>query len=386
MKIAVFESIMTPAGHEIEFDRIVVEELKALGHEVVFYVPSGHVFQFDYRTPITYLPGRVVSYTGASKIKKIWLSAKREVNRLRWYRALLQAAKRGEFDAIIVPTSTYRYFRSLALSALKNTPVPLLFIVHGVNPSEAGKFFKNLDALRNCKNLNAVVLTFSQSVFGTKHPLVSCCNPPVYTPRDLIPQKVTIPISSPQAVKLGFFGQYRKEKRLDVFLDAFLSCNFTAPVELMIQGATVRPDDAADFERIQQKYSHHRQLTFLHKALIGREWQEAIVSVDALVMPYGAERYRYHWAGMLFTAIGYHKPVLLTDDINPEVFQAYDIGESFPAGDYAAMTQAMERFVNTYTVKAAGYATELERANTDFSPRRFAQTLVSICGDLAGKL
>lgn len=381
MKFAIFESIMTPAGHEIEFDRIVVEELKALGHEVVFYVPSGHVFQFDYQTQITYLPGTVVSYTGASKVQKIWLSAKREVNRLRWYRALLQAAKRGEFDAIIVPTSTYRYFRSLALSQLKNTPAPLLFIVHGVNPSEAGKFFKHLDALRGYQNIKAVVLTFAQTVFGTDHPLVSCCNPPVYTARDLPPQKVTIPTSSQQTVRLGFLGQYRKEKRLDVFLDAFLACKFTVPVELMVQGATVRPDDAADFERIQQKYSHHCQLKFLHKALIGREWQEAIASVDALVMPYGAERYRYHWAGMLFTAIGYHKPVLLTNDINPEVLQDYDIGVSFPTGDYAAMTRAMEQFINTYPAKVSTYAAELERANADFSPCGFAQNLVKICKD-----
>ena len=41
MKIAIFENIMTPGGHEVDFDRILVEELKTLGHEVCFYVQEG---------------------------------------------------------------------------------------------------------------------------------------------------------------------------------------------------------------------------------------------------------------------------------------------------------------------------------------------------------
>lgn len=36
MKIAILESIVMPAGHEVEFDRILVEELKKQGHEPVF--------------------------------------------------------------------------------------------------------------------------------------------------------------------------------------------------------------------------------------------------------------------------------------------------------------------------------------------------------------
>ena len=40
MKIAILESIVMPAGHEVEFDRILVEELKKQGHEPVFFVPE----------------------------------------------------------------------------------------------------------------------------------------------------------------------------------------------------------------------------------------------------------------------------------------------------------------------------------------------------------
>lgn len=36
MRVAILESIVMPAGHEVEFDRILVEELKRQGHEPVF--------------------------------------------------------------------------------------------------------------------------------------------------------------------------------------------------------------------------------------------------------------------------------------------------------------------------------------------------------------
>ena len=40
MRIAILESIVMPAGHEVEFDRILVEEMKKQGHEPVFFVPE----------------------------------------------------------------------------------------------------------------------------------------------------------------------------------------------------------------------------------------------------------------------------------------------------------------------------------------------------------
>ena len=40
MKIAILESIIMPAGHEVEFDRILVDELNNQGHEPVMLVPE----------------------------------------------------------------------------------------------------------------------------------------------------------------------------------------------------------------------------------------------------------------------------------------------------------------------------------------------------------
>ena len=143
MRVAIFENIMTPGGHEVEFDRILVEELRGLGHEVEFYVPQNFQFQFDYRTPVHRLKGDAVTYTNSRGLKKLFAAAKREVNRQRWYSQLFAAQK--NFDALIVPTSTYRYLRALNHSNLKKISVPLIFILHGINPTEAPKFLAAAD-------------------------------------------------------------------------------------------------------------------------------------------------------------------------------------------------------------------------------------------------
>ena len=63
MRIAIFENIMTEGGHEVDFDRILVEELSALGHDVNFYVPENFIFHFDYKVPVTKLAGDAVVYS-----------------------------------------------------------------------------------------------------------------------------------------------------------------------------------------------------------------------------------------------------------------------------------------------------------------------------------
>jgi len=375
MKIAIFESILTPGGHEIDFDRLLVDELQSLGTEVSFCVPEGYHFKYNYGVAIHHLPGESVSYAGVRGIRKLWRAAKREINRQRWFKALYQHAVAGDFDAIIIPTSTYRYLRALDLSILKNSPIPVIFIVHGVNPKEATAFFKQVEKVKQYHNIKIAVLTLGDNILGKEHRNVYCLKPPVFIPRDIAYQPTA---KRGDTLKLGFFGQYRKEKNLDVFLDVFLSCQFPPTVELFVQGATVKPEDSNDFQRIQQKYAQHSQITFLHKALIGEEWQTAIASVDALIMPYASSRYRYHWSAMFFTAIGFHKPVVIADDINSEVLTEYDIGVKISAGDNEALKQGLELFVNTFDAKVERYKEELQRANREFSPLQMAERLLNL--------
>lgn len=70
MRVAILESIIMPAGHEVEFDRMIINELKRQGHEPVLMVPENFTFKVDYGVEVIYLEGgEVVTYAGASKWK-----------------------------------------------------------------------------------------------------------------------------------------------------------------------------------------------------------------------------------------------------------------------------------------------------------------------------
>ena len=378
MRIAIFENIMTPGGHEVDFNRILVEEFRQQGHEVFFYVPEGFHFSMDYHVPVHELQGSVVSYSGVTGVRKLMRTIKRELHRMSWYRQLYEAAKRGEMDAIIVPTSTYRYLRAIAKSVLRHSPVPIIFILHGINPGEAPKFLKAAKKLEACPNIRPTVLTFTEDIFGEKRDNIHTIYPPTFVPRDIERKSMASPVSAGRPLTIGFFGQYRREKRLEDFLEVYLQGNYTRPVRLLVQGATMHPEDAADFERIIKKYSGYDGIEFLHKGLIGAEWQQAIMDIDALLMPYSAPRYRYHWGGMLFTAIGFQKPVVASDDMNPEVFAAFQIGLLFKSGDMESLRETLERFINTYDERSAGYVRDLQKAAALYSPASFVQRLEEI--------
>lgn len=379
MKLGIFESITTSGGHEVDFDRILVDECKALGHEVKLYVPSEVNLPLNYQVPIEYLNGKGVSYTGLKGWRKTLQSIKREWYRQSWYRQLYQRAVQGEMEALIIPTSTYRYLRALNINALKRSPIPILFILHGINPKEASHFFREVEKLLPYPQIQMVVLTFGDNIFGKSYPNVHCINPPTYIPRDIKYRSEQVEVSSKRPLRLGFFGQYRREKKLDAFLDAFTEGEYQVPVELLVQGATNNPTDAEDFQRIICKYGKCSKVSFLHKGLFGADWQLAIAGVDAILMPYSAERYRYHWAGMLFTAIGYQKPVVVSNEINPEVMERYKIGKVFATGDARNLQQAIKEFINTFPGNSRIYAAELERAALDYSPRGFAERLIQLC-------
>lgn len=381
MRIGIFENIMTPGGHEVDFDRILVEELRGLGHEVSFYVPEGFRFGLDYHAPVTYLKGAPVMYGKSRGIEKLFTAFTRERRRWGWYRALYEAAVKGEVDALIVPTSTYRYLRILKHNVLRKSPVPIVFILHGVNPKEAPEFLRVANALEDYPNIRPTVLTFGDAIFGERSKRVHCIYPPTYTPRDLLADGRAIDVCAKAAdepLVIGFYGQYRREKRLEDFLRVYLSQAYTRPVRLLVQGSTMHEEDAEDFERIIRAYRDEPRVEFLHKGLLGADWQEAILAVDALLMPYSAPRYRYHWSGMLFTAIGYQKPVIASDDINPEVFSRFAIGETFASGDLDALGRALADFINRFDEKRERYRSCLKEAGELYAPSKFAERIVHI--------
>lgn len=376
MRFAIMECVVTPGGHEIDFDRILVEELTALGHTVEFYVPEGHEFKWNYGVPVHHIAGTGVSYRGAHGLKKLILSAKREWHRQKWYKAMYEYACQDSFDALIFPSATYRYLRALKLSPLKNSPVPVLFLIHGVTPSEAVRLNHEAEAFDDYPNIRIGVQSFAQEKLALTAKHLRVYGPPNYLPRD-IAYEPKLP-QADETLTIGFFGQYRREKNLEAFLEAFIAGEYTRKVKLFVQGATQTNDDAMDFERIIKKYEDNDQIEFLHKPLIGIDWQKGLASVDALAIPYGNERYLYHTSALISNAMGYRKPFIAADNVNPEILAAYDIGVSFKNGDMTDLKASLEDFVNQYDEKKARYELELERAYRDYSPARLAENIAAL--------
>lgn len=377
MRVAILESIVMPAGHEVEFDRILVEELKKQGHDPVFFVPEQFPFKLDYHCDIEYLEGgEAVSYAGVSRLKRLWLSMKRERRRIAWLNSASKKGSLGMCDAVIVPTNSWRVMRSIRQSILKNSKVPFLFMFHGIMPKDRQRFCDGVKSLKSYHNVHLGALGLQ-----TEFPeLMDCPNfhtvmAPVYIPFDL---PITPEFHVHNPLRLGFFGQYRREKNLDFFLQAFIKAKFTQPVTLTVQGATVTQVDSDDFERLTKKYEAYGNIHFLHKNLLGIEWQKEIMDIDVMLLPYGAERYRYQPSAMLFTAIGYYKPVLQSPEMNPEILREFTIGEAVKLDSVDVFSKQLEQFVNEFPQKQNIYQQGLIDANEKYGQDKLIQQIIKI--------
>ena len=380
MRVAILESIVMPAGHEVEFDRILIKELKQQGHEPVLFVPENFPFKVDYGVDIVYLEGgEVVTYAGASKWKKPFLSILRERRRRSWFTSAAEKIKEHNIDVLIIPTGTYRYIKALLDTPLKDSQATVHVIFHGIGKGEMDRFIKQAHRANAYKNLYLAVISLRDDMLRSDLPRVRKILPPVFLPStELSEEQGNDTISANNTIKLGFFGQFRKEKNIERFIDAFVSLNYDNSVQLVVQGATVKPEDGALFESIIKKYSQYSNIQFIHASLIGKDWDRALLSVDALLLPYGAERYRYHWAAMLFTAIGFNKPVLISPEINPEVLEQYSIGEVLNLDSVNSIGQGIQTFVENLQHNKEQYNQGLMNANEDYSHRALIQSILNV--------
>ena len=380
MRVAILESIVMPAGHEVEFDRILINELKRQGYEPVLFVPENFPFKVDYGVDIVYLEGgEVVTYAGASKWKKPFLSILRERRRRNWFTSAAQKIKEHKIDALIIPTGTYRYIKALLDTPLKDSEAAVHVIFHGIGKGEMNRFIKQAYRANAYKNLYLDVISLSDDMLRSDLSRVRKILPPVFLPStELRAEQRNSNISVDNTIKLGFFGQFRKEKNIERFIDAFVSLNYDNSVQLVVQGAAVKPEDGVLFESIIKKYSQYSNIQFIHASLIGKDWDRALLSVDALLLPYGAERYRYHWAAMLFTAIGFQKPVLISPEINPEVLEQYSIGEVLNLDDVHSIGQGISQFVENLQHNKEKYKQGLVDANNNYSHKRLIQSVIHV--------
>ena len=374
MRVAILESIVMPAGHEVEFDRILVNEMKRQGHKPMFFVPKDFPFKVDYGVAVHELSGGpVITYADANWYQKLWRSLQREKRRVRWFTHACELARAGVCDAIIIPTATYRYVRSLLRSELKKSPVPVHIIFHGMRPDEKEDFVKQARRVEQYGNVHLHIISLRDDISDVGLQNVDVIAPPVFSPVYYDVKDVT---RKPGPIRIGFFGQFRKEKQLEPFLQAFTKAEFSVPVELVVQGSTPTPEDTTVFEKLIAKYKHIPNITFRHESLIGKDWEEALLSVDAIAMPYAAERYRYNWGAMLFTAIGFYKPVLASQELNPEVFKAFKIGVRIQSLSESDVIAAMTELVDLLSKRKDEIAYELEKANNLYSHEKLVRNIL----------
>lgn len=381
MRVAILETIVMPAGHEVEFDRILVDELKRQGHTPVFFVPEKFPFKLDYKCDVEYLNGgEAVSYAGVGRLKKLLLSIMREHRRIQWLDSAYAKAKEGKCDAIIVPTNSWRVACSIRHSKIQISPVPVLFMMHGIMPKDRQKFIDGVKSLRKYVNIHIGALGLQTEFpelkgYNNFHVIMA----PVYKPMDL---DVQPEFNFHTPLRLGFYGQYRKEKNLEFFLKAFVTAHFTEPVKLIVQGATVTKEDSDDFERLKNEYSAYDSIEFIHKSLLGIEWQKTLMDCDVMLLPYGAERYRYQPSAMLFTAIGYFKPVLQSAEMNPEILAEFNVGEVVQLDSVDSFSKQLENFVNTFRIKVEEYKVGLIGANEKYSHENLVKKIIGVFSDV----
>lgn len=374
MRVAILESIVMPAGHEVEFDRILVEELKRQGHTPIFFVPEKFPFKINYDAPVNYLEGgQAISYAGVPKWKRWLLSIKRQFRRKSWFNSAYKKAVDGMCDAIIIPTASFRFAQDIIKTQLKNSPVPVYMLFHGIIDSERERFEAAARACEPYKNIYLRVLTFRDEYGPNDKPNIRAIVPPVYLPK---PGVSSYQRDKNRPLTIGFFGQFRKEKQIHRFLESFKIAQFHAPVQLLVQGATTTPKDEALFKEMIKEYGQESNIKFLHKNLIGLEWDQALMDVDALLLPYGADRYRYQCSAILFTAIGFNKPVLVSQEINPEVVNTYKVGMTLDLSNQETIKNGLEKFVNTIIDEPEIFKEGLVQANTAYSQEKMVKGIL----------
>ena len=372
MKIAILETVKASAGFELEFDRIIIEALQDAGHEPILLTPKNTVFDQDFHIPVKYLSGgEIVSYDGAKGLTKIWRSIQREKRRVKWFDSAMQIAEQDGIQAILLTTATYRYLRALKKSRMKNGKVPVYFIFLGVNPSERPKFMEKAKQCLPYLNIHLCVTTLRDD-FGKARPKnVKLLPPPVMIPKACPEQGQHNPL------KIGFFGHYRKgEKNLDWLMKAIQQANFQRPVQFVLQIVPTTEADRAEVMDYVQRYQSDSKLVFITHKLLGDDWYNAIQGVDIVLLPYTAERYRYNWSAIYFTAIGCKKPVLITETLNPEVMAEFQVGEVVDLANFEIFAMQLEKFVNQYDQKKELYQDNLLRANDKYGKSVFIKNLL----------
>lgn len=375
MRVGILETVKTRAGFELEYDRLIIDELKNQGHEPILLLPENSSLEVDFGIPVEYLSGgEIVSYEGMGKIRKLWGSVQREVRRVKWFNSACDIARDGKVDIILITTATYRYLRSLHKSRLKNSPVPVVFMFLGVNPQERPKFLKEAYKCNGYKNIKLKITSLRDDFKNENVSNLVVIPPPVLVPLEI---QVEDKLKYKKPIQIGFFGHYRKgEKDIDGILEAFVNAKVEGKAELVVQAAPTTIEDKTDLDEIMKRYKEFKEVKFIEGRFSGKQWYELLQSVDVIFLPYSSPRYIYNWSAVYFNALGLFKPVLVTDILNPEVMAQYNVGKVVNVKNKTIFSEQIYDFINDYKEQLPVYADELHTVNNIYSTRKFILNLL----------
>ena len=104
---------------------------------------------------------------------------------------------------------------------------------------------------------------------------------------------------------------------------------------------------------------------------------DLVLGIDVMMVPAGlGANSRYHWGGVFFNALGFYKPMLADEVINPEIFANYCVGEGFDSNDLPKFVKQLENFVNSFDRNAEIYESELVEVNRVYSPENLVKNLL----------
>jgi glycosyltransferase involved in cell wall biosynthesis len=142
----------------------------------------------------------------------------------------------------------------------------------------------------------------------------------------------------PEGRTLLFFGLIRDYKGLDVLLEALPQI---PDARLVVAGDPLDPVEEADL---------NGQVEWRLGFRPDEEVRELMARAAAVVLPYR----RLDSSGVLATAIGYRRPVVVTDVGSlGEIVREFGAGEVVPPGDPQALAQATARLLEPRALRAA---------------------------------
>lgn len=365
MKVAILETII-PSAHEVEFNRGLVLELRRQGHEPYFLVPPNFKFTDNYGVPVTYLEGgSPITYRKAGLIKKLFLSATREIRRIRWFSSAVDKAQELNCDCIVIPTASPRYLRSIQHSRLRFSKLPVVVNMQLYSFERKGRLeqFRVLaQKTLPYENIHITFCTHYHFIKDFKN--VEYINPPFYGP-SLIESKGTYDGHEPLVI--GLYGIYRKDPNTLTLLKILAESEFSVPVKVIMQTVTNNERDQESCDEIVRLYKDNPRFTFFDGFLFAESWQHAIDDVDIILSPYASMQYFYAYSAMCFNALGFKKPVIISDSVNPQLLDEYKVGIKLDFKNYEETRDKVVNFINNFKTDYPQYLSEINRAAEVYS-------------------